>query len=249
MINLDEDSYFEYKQLVLKNMHKLKPGEKFNFLGTMISICIMGRRKGVAVFINETLEVCRIMLAEKSNTYSPGSNTDISRYLNMLANFIRFKDWECFDILVNDFGSKLDAAYKESIISYSYMLKLFTEGKFEKAFNYNNKIDYNHTLLRVNARILLIQLYYELGYIEELIHLLDSSHKFFSVIKHYSEAAVVMSLNFIKYLKMLIRNKDARDAEKLYALKKQIAGEDNINVKEWLVEKINEACELVDEKT
>ena len=240
MMNLDIESYIRYKNVVMHNINMFSWAEKHLVLGVMSSICIMGLNKGVNEFSAELLDVCKKRLDENCYAFSPEEYTNIQGFFNLLTEFIENNEHEYFGRLMKEFGKRLNPEYKESVINFAYMKKKFQEKKFEEALAYNSKIDYNHSLLKFSARILLLKVYFELGFTEELLGLLDSSQKFFSGVIHYSEKNLARYLNLISYLKKLALHKEAGDIEKIETLKKQILQQDNINAKDWLLEKIDE---------
>ncbi len=239
MTNLDMKSYGRYKEAVIDNLKKLSWAEKFNVFTVMASICVLGNRKNSGMFTNESIEVSRLMIDENSYAINRNNYTSLPHYMSILNWFINYKEDRYFEKLVKNFGSNLEPEYRESILAYSYMSKYFSDGNYEEALRYNSKINYDHHLLRINARMLLLRLYYELGYTEELISLLDSTQKYFSSIDNYSPTHLNKILNQVKYIKKLYRFRD--DAVQIGILKKELLKDNELINKDWLLEKISEA--------
>ncbi len=245
MQNLNIESFSLYKQVVYQHLDKLTWSEKYNTLGTMNSICIMAAKTGNDNFRSEELEVCRKMLDENSYAYNENSFANISRYSNILLAFIQNNKNNFVDELIDKFGKRLDPEHRESMINYSYMNKYFIEKKYKQALTYHVKIDYNHTLLKLNVRILLLKIYYELGYMEESESLIDTSLKYYSSLTSVSPRNLERAINLSKYVRRLIKLKEAETTDKIKMLYTEVESIEDINSRSWLLEKIKEVISLI----
>lgn len=238
--DLNFESYEKYKNIFDKYSEKLGWSDKFVFLGTLNSICIMGEHTGKQKFSSESNAICKLMVDENSYAFRPEEYTEVSRFYNLVIEFTNKKEWDYFDRVINEFGKKLDPNLKASFINYAYMLRYFNERKFEEALNCNKDIEFNHTLLKNNMKITLMKLYYELGYTEELLYLLDTSLKYYNNVETYSQFKIERAINFIKYLKKIVIYSDSKNYTRMDELVSEIECIQNINSKLWLMEKIKE---------
>jgi hypothetical protein len=239
------DMRHPYCNVVELKYHELDAMIKFNVFTAMISICVMGQRKGITEFDIESYNVHKIKVDENSYAINKNYYTSMPTYISSLTQFEKHKDTRYIDKLIERFGKNIDPEHKESVISYSYMNKYFIEGNFEKALEFSSKINYNHNLLRINARILQLKLYYELGWTEELISLLDAGQKYFTGLEIYSGEKLKMILNLIKNMKKLIKYKETKNFEKIKSMRSQIGENTAVNNKSWFLQKVSESLEKV----
>jgi len=233
------ESYNAYKEVFSTNRPNMEWSAKFNTFIIMASICAISRKYDPVFFNAELYELNKIKVDENSYAFSEELYTYLPLYVSLLSSFTNNQDTEYLDKLVENFGSRIDPAHKESFISYTFMQKMFLEKKFEEALKYHSKVNYDNSLIRINAKILLIQLYYEAGYTEELLSLLDAAKKYFSAMKNYSRHKIDVILRFLKIMKKLAKIK-AASAGELESLKYEINSETEIQGKGWLREKIIE---------
>lgn len=234
-----KNNYLAYKELFKGNLPGMGWGAKFNSFIIVSSICIINRQHDVKFFNTELYEINKFKVDENSYAFSEELYTYLPLYVSLLSSFINNRDTEYLDKLIEGFGSRIDPAHKESFISYSFMQKMFLEKRFDDALRYHSMVNYEHNLIRINARILLIQLYYEAGYTEELLSLLDAAKKYFSSMKNYSRHKIDVILRFLKITKKLAKIKAAGSGD-TEDLKHEVYSETEIQGKAWLREKIAE---------
>jgi hypothetical protein len=232
-------NYLTYKEVFKENLPGMGWSAKFNSFIIVSSICIISRQHDAKFFNTELYELNKFKVDENSYAFSEELYTYLPLYVSLLSSFINNRDTEYLDKLIGGFGSRIDPAHKESFISYSFMQKMFLEKRFDEALRYHSMVNYDHNLIRINARILLIQLYYEIGYTEELFSLLDAVKKYFTTKKNYSRHKIDVILRFLKIVKKLskIRSAGTGDTEDL---KNELNSEAEIQGKVWLREKITE---------
>ena len=234
-----KENYLAYKEVLKENLPGMEWSAKFNVFIIMASICTLSRKMDPKFFNEELYELNKIKIDENSYAFSEELYTYLPLYISLLSSFTGNNDTEYIDKLIDKFGSRIDPAHKESFISFTYMQKMFIEKKYEEALKYHSHVNYDHNLIRIKARTLLIMIYYEMGYTEELFSLLDSVKKYFSAMKNYSKQKIDVILRFVKIVKKLavIRTAGKGNTEELV---REINSETEIQDKTWLREKIHE---------
>lgn len=233
------ENYNAYKEVFKTNLPGMGWSAKFNSFIIMASICIISRQHDVKFFNAELYELNKTKVDENSYAFSEELYTYLPLYVSLLTSFINKRDTEYLDKLVEKFGSRIDPVHKESFISYTFMQKMFLEKRYDEALRYHSKVNYDHNLIQINARILLIQLYYEVNYTEELFSLLDAAKKYFSAMRNYSRHKIDVILRFLKIVRKMAKIRSAGSGE-LENLKNEINSETEIQGKGWLREKIVE---------
>lgn len=237
----DSKHFFQYKKLVEKNISNFPWNEKFNRMLTLLSAFNLGLRKNKDDFDQAQLELARFIVDQNVHAINEKINTYLPLYINLLGTFKKYEDSGYIDKLIKNFGNKIEPELKESCIAFSYIEKLIIEKNFDEALKFLGKVDLDHSLIKVNARTNAILIYYELGYIEELISLLDSTQKFLNSVDNQQAFRIESAINYTRFVKKLIKFSQAQDDEGLDSLKKEINKTSNVMLKAWLIEKI-EKC-------
>ncbi len=233
------ESYTNYRNAVMKNRGEMEWSAKFNTFVIMSSICIISRKYDAKFFNDELYMLNRIKVDENSYAFREELQTYLPLYVSLLSSFIGKQDTEYIDKLISKFGSRIDPKYRESFISYTHMCRSFMEKNFERAMEFHSGISYDHNLIRINAKLMLVQIYYELRHTEELLSLVDSTRKYFAALKNYSSAKRDSILRFLKAVKKLAMVRSAGAGITPEEEAKLIPDKD-IHFKIWLKEKLNE---------
>ncbi|MEO8514350.1 MAG: hypothetical protein ABI543_12365 [Ignavibacteria bacterium] len=244
MLELNIKNFILYKEVVYGYLDRLSWSEKFNALGAMHSICIMGTQAGMMEFEKESVIVCKKMISENSYSFYENSYANMTRYFNILLTLIRNNENNYIDELIKQFGNRLNPENRESMINYGYMNKYFNIGDFQRALIYHAKIDYNHSLLKLNVRLLLLKIYCELGYTEEAESLIDTSLKYYDTLTGVSDKVLLRALNLTKFTRRLLKLKNSGDINKLEDLFGEVKSSEDVNSKPWLLEKISKAMKI-----
>lgn len=72
--------------------------------------------------------------------------------------------------------------------NFSYAHLHFTKENYQSALEYIGKVNYDLFIFKMDARVLLMKIYYELSYFEQIISLLDSTSHFLRNTKEFSES-------------------------------------------------------------
>ena len=233
-----KESYINYRDAVVKNMGKMQWSAKFNTFIIMASICIISRNNDKKFFNDELYRLNRMKVDENSYAFREELHTYLPLYVSLLSSFIGKQDTEYIDKLISRFGSRIDPKYRGSFINYTQMCRSFMEKKFDRALEFHSGISYDHNLIRINAKLMLIQIYYELGHTEELLSLVDSTMKYFKALKNYSKVKRDSIQRFLKIVKKLAKTRAAGKAS-APETETELNSENDIHFKGWLKEKLS----------
>lgn len=234
------ESYTLYMALVAEKIHELPQKEKFNNIVVLTNICVRGISRKIDGFDLARLELARFTVDENINSYDEGFYTDLRTYIGLLNVFYKYKDDVYMEKLIERFSGGLEESVKGSFIAYTNMTRYISQKKFKEALSFHTSIDYEHRLLKINARISLLKLYYELGHFEELISLIDSTRKYFLNMDRYAPIKIDAITKFIKFLGLLVKARYSGNKNALTKLSIEIAKDKKAASKEWLLEKIAE---------
>lgn len=235
----DLKHYSQFQELVVKNINSMPWSEKFNKMLNLLSTCNMMIRKRKDDYYAVQFELAKFIVDQGVYAINKDTNTYLPLYLSLLGILQRNKELVYIEKLINTFGSKIEHNSQKSYIAHSKICKYIAEKNYSEAQKYLNNVDYGHSLIKINARINAIIIYYELNYTEELLSLIDASIKFLNSVDYQAADKIEGVINFVKAVKKLVRLKQADDKENLFQFKQEILKLQNIFMKNWLIKKID----------
>ncbi len=235
----DKKHFFQYKDLVEKNFYRFQWSEKFNRLLTLLSACNLGVRKRKEEFLGVQLELARFIVDQNVHAINEKLNTYLPLYINLLGTFKQNMDSDYIDRLILNFGSKIEPDLKDSCIAFSYINRYIVEKNFSEALKYLSKVNFEHSLIKVGARTDAIMIYYELGYEEELLSLIESTLKYLKSIDNQQQFRIESAINFTKFIKQIVKIKQTNEKDSLNVVKSEIINSSKVMMKNWLLEKLD----------
>jgi hypothetical protein len=140
-------------------------------------------------------------------------------------------DWTSH--FIDHFQAYLEKKYQENIVDYSLAKLHFEKGAYDEAMRLLVYADFNDILLQLNAKTMLIKIYFEKEEEDALESLLDS-------MRTYIQRKQVMGyhksnyLNIIKFTKKIL-NLHPFQKEQIQKLKEEIETISPLTEKEWLL--------------
>jgi hypothetical protein len=122
--------------------------------------------------------------------------------------------------------------------NYSYAQYHFYRKEFEKALQHINKVNFENYYIKSGVRILLLKIYFELGYTESFYSLSDTLKHYLSGDKQIPEDRRNVDNNFVTLVNKIYRYTLENSKLGLDELKNEISLSRTGTHKEWLMEKI-----------
>jgi len=237
--NADLKHFLLYRNLIEKNIDLLPWSEKFNRILSLLSACNLGLGRFREDFTKVPLELAKFIVDQNVHAINEKTNTFLPLYINLLGTLKEFNESAYIDKLILNLGSKIEPELKESLIAFSHIEKFIAENNFQEALKFLGKVDFNHSIVKVRARINAILIYYELGYTEELLSLTESTVKFLNSIENHQTFNIESAINYTKFVQKMVKFKQPPDKDKLDDLKQEIKNSAKVMMKSWLLEKID----------
>ncbi|HRJ98827.1 MAG TPA: hypothetical protein PL089_04305 [Ignavibacteria bacterium] len=229
--------YYELKKLVAENKNLF--GREDNFLLSNIMLTYVN----VKLFPNE--EYCFLyeyML--ENNIYKKTESDDfhIILFRNIVVVFSALEEYEKLENFIQKYSSELHIEHRDNMYNFSFAHLNFIKGNFEKALEYTGKINYDIFIFKLDARILLMKIYYELSYFEQAYSLIDSITHFLRYTNEFSDIFKNHYNNFIKNFHRLLKLKTSgvSDSDSINILEMKIKKEKQTGNILWLQKKIDE---------
>jgi len=221
------------ERLFYKNRHLFRDDHKLTFYYLLYPAFIQSNNldKLYLLYMN--------MLTDK--IFEPGKGLPMAfiMYFNILHLLAekKLKEAEKFAI---KYVNSLNTEKKEIFLNYSSALIEFKRKNFGSALEYISKVEINFYFFKYHSKILFLQIYYELGYYEEAISLIDSFKHFLKNNRNVSDMHKTNYTNFVHYYSKLLNMKLSDKRTDAVILKKKISVEEKLLSKSWFLEKINE---------
>ena len=171
--------------------------------------------------------------------YSEEDYFDLSHFRNILLSSFDVNDLDFAESLINDYSEYLNPQFRENMVNYSKAKLYFARKEPDKSLDFASKVKQDFFLFKTDIKILLIQLYFEMEYYEELFSLIDSFKHFISNSSDIYEARKTRYMNFLKYISSITKLKIHFDDEKNSRLKTELTSAKDVALSGWLLSKLS----------
>ena len=238
LLNTEEEKY--YRELMSARdqfFSKLSELDDYNISIVSIQYCYKKVAKGFTEFRREQFNITKAIL-EKN--LIPGGFMEPYFFTNAVRNSCSLNEFEWCDDFIEEYKKSLKPESAGELTGYSRAMVEFGRGNFEKSLRHLSKINIERANMKLDIKNLLIMIYYELNYDEELISLIDTYKHYLNrdeALTPHSKEQYRLFLKFVSALLKLRLNKNKKSA---FILRKEIADANYFNLKDWLVKKAEE---------
>jgi len=238
-ITLDRNNvadFFTLKEYIKEDQSIPKTEIRSIYLGA-INFCINLMNAGNEQFIREAFELYKIGM-DKEVFIEKGI---LSRWTfkNVIAIALRLKEFEWAESFIRNHGAYLEEKHKESFTHFN-LAKLFYEKEdFQSALDMLSNYEPKDILINIDAKIMLLKIYYELNEFQVLESLLESMRAYLQRKKKMIGTQYLeLYKNIIRYTKKLIKvnpyNKD-----QVAKLRQEIEAATPLTEKKWLLKQVD----------
>lgn len=232
----DGQTYFGRLRNTLFGQEHIFPDPQLKEIYLMaINYCIRKMNAGVEEFVREAFEWYK----QGFENYILIEDKVISRwtYLNVVLIALKLKEFKWAENFIKNFNSLLGEKYRDNFHHYSRARLLFEKKDYDKAMDMLIQFEYDDLLINLNAKTLLVKIYYENDEFDTLESLLESMRIYIrrKEVLGYHKANYQ---NIIRFTKKLVRINpfDKKEKEKL---RESIVQTTPLTEKEWLLEQLN----------
>lgn len=240
----DEESYFSLKKHYLSNFKNLSYEDAYYANMYLVGYAtdkynIDGERS----YINECSELLEHSYRNKRVTLG---ELLYPNFINYVKVFTRAGNISLAREFMHDYRDKLPANIAASCLNFSEAYILHYQQKFSESLALISRVSFPWVIMKIQVRLLQIQLNYRLGYFEESRNMIESFRKMLNKEENISEEYRLSMLGFLKCTVLLINIREETDKKKrrnlLETLKKEILPEqgNHFGVKFWIEEMLKE---------
>lgn len=234
----DENIYTKYKELFYLHLEKLSFSEKYVYFNNMTGFCIRKSNDGYKIYDNELMRIYKEMMQYELYGHTPEEYFDLSHYRNMLLSALDINDLGFINDLINIYSKHLSPHYRDDMVNYSKAKLYYAMNKTETSLKFASKVKQDFFLFKTDIKILLLQLYFDSGFFEELFSLIDSFKHFIAGSSDISDARKARYMNFLKYLSAITKLNIHFDSEKNSKVKFELTTAKDVALSSWLLGKL-----------
>lgn len=235
----EENIFLKYKDLFYSHLEKLSFSEKYVYFNNMTGFCIRKSNDGYKAYDNELMRIYKEMLQYKLFGHTPEEYFDLSHYRNILLSALEINDLEFIEKLINTYSKHLNPQYRDDMVNFSMAKLLFAKNQTDVSLSFASKVKQDFFLFKSDIKILLLQLYFDSGFYEELFSLIDSFKHFISGSSDISDARKTRYMNFLKYLSAITKLKIHTDEDKKLKIVNELSSARDIALNTWLLSRIS----------
>ncbi len=199
-----------------------------------LNFCIRKVNEGNNDFKTEAFELYKAGL--KKGVFIDDNQLSRFTYKNIVASGLGLNEFEWVRNFIEEYKPFLAKKYRESAYCFNLALYHFKKEDYASAMSLLQKVGTDDVLNNMNARRMLLRIYYDLNENEALHSLLDSFQTYIYRKKDLGYQRDLY-LNLIKYIRKLFQV-DFRNRSQVDALKQEIEATERIAEKAWLLDKL-----------
>ena len=235
IIQPEESKYFEKaKHVLIQHGDQFNADELRDIYILAINYCIRKINKGQEKYKAEALTLYKYGLQEGSLLID-GVLSDFT-YKNIAVLGISLEEFDWVNQILVNYKPFLDARTRENTFSYTMALVHYKRKEYDGAMDYLRNVTYSDTLNNLNARRMMMRIYYETGAMNALDSAIDSFQAYIRRQKDIGQYRESYQ-RLLKYMRKLA-NVNINDSAKLSVLSEDIQNSEAFPEKEWMVESI-----------
>jgi hypothetical protein len=234
MLSLPEEAETEYKavkDLFQANLAVFSEYDKQNILSHLLNFSIQQIRKQVdrRPYTEEALSL--YMFGLESKIYLPKDQLSPWHFKNIIKLAFNLGNFDWAEQFMYQYSPNLQEAFRENALYYNLADLYYQKKDYEKAMKFLNQVEFTDLTYNLNAKLLLIKIYYELDEEEALLSLLASFTVYLKRNKYLSNDLRKTYENFCKLMTRILR----RNAKKWPAIENEINNISPITDRKWLM--------------
>jgi hypothetical protein len=224
--------HFQQLRALIKDQASIFPTTELKDIYTFaLNYCIKRLNAQEAIFRREAFELYREGI--KQGIFFENGILSQFNYKNMVALGLGLKEFDWVHQFIEEKKEFLEKKSRESTYAFNLALLHFRKGNYDEAMHLLQKVGTKDVLNNLNARRMLVRIYYDQGNIDALYSLLDSFQNYI-----YRKREVGyhrnLYLNFIKFTRRLLQL-EGLNKQQVEQLKQEIEATKNVAEKVWLL--------------
>ena len=228
--------YEELKDLFQANFSVFSEADKQNILSHLLNFCIQQIREQTdrRPYMEEALKL--YMFGIEAKIYLPKDQLSPWHFKNIVKLAFNLGEFDWAEEFMYQYSPKLQETSRDNALYYNLADLYYQKKDFEKAMKFLNQVEFTDIHYNLNAKLLLLKIYYELDEEEALLSLLASFTIYLKRNKYLSNELRKTYENFCKLLMRVMR----RNPKKWPVLRKDILSVSPLTDRKWLLNALEE---------
>lgn len=237
----DERYYEMLEELVEKYCDMFDRNEQQNLHVMLTTVC-NEKRKNLddKKYQRKYFDVIKRGVARDLYTSYTSQYMDITNFVMIFRNALQLGEADWAAEFLRTYGERISPEYSEDMINYAFAELFFSKNDFEHSLSRLSKVKAKVFRLKIPVRVLMLRLYFELGYIEEAFSLIDAFTRFLTTNKNIRTEEKNSQLKFLGYYKEVLNAKANWNETVDTGLLKKLESESLLQYKTWLLDKLKE---------
>ncbi len=226
------DHYFQkLKKGVVEQLASLPPAEQRNLYLATINFCIQRFNRGESRYLREMFDLYRAGIAQEILL----EKGQISRftYKNVVGVALGLKEFDWAEQFILEYQEALDRRYKTNYVHYNLSKLRFHQQNYSEAMQRLQQVEYDDLFLNLDAKVMLLKIYFELEEWEVLDSFTISLQRFLQRKKGLGYHQETYK-NFIQLARKLLEI-NPFDKDKKDKLRQEITETKALSEKDWLL--------------
>jgi len=194
--------FINLKKAIFDHAHLFPPSEAKDIYLMAINHLINRMNSGESFAIREIYELYKTGIEDKL-LFEEGILSRFT-FINAVIISLKVKEFEWIEYLIENYQEFLEPKYQDNYVHYSKAMIAYTKKDYSTAMQLFTQVEYNDTLLNLNAKNILIKMFYEEEEYDALDSLLSSMRTYLTRKKVMGYHKSLMT-NFIKLTKKLLK--------------------------------------------
>jgi hypothetical protein len=230
-----EENFQQTKKLLNLHFHLFRSSELREIYLALINYCIRRANSGKPEFVREIFDLYRSGL-EKKALFENGVLSKFT-YKNAVSAAVGLEEFEWTAKFLEEYKAYLPNRERQATYKYNLAVLHFRQKKYDQTLEILRNTDFGDDVYTsLNARSMLLRIYFEKNYFDALESLLDS---FQIYIKRQKKLGYQGEnyLNLIRFTKIILRT-DLKNKAFVEKIRVEIVETSALAEKSWLLEKV-----------
>jgi tetratricopeptide (TPR) repeat protein len=231
----DESHYRLLKKEIFENGH-LFPIEEMRVIYLLtINYCIGRINAGISAFFRESFDLYRGGL--ENGTFLENGVLSRFTFQNAVTSGLNLREFEWVENFIKSYNKLLDEKHQESFVHFNQARLYFEQKDYDRGMKLLAQSDYDDILMTLNARAMLLKIYYELNEFDALDSLIESMSSYLQRKKVMGYHRNIFK-NLIYCTKKLLKAIPG-NVEQIEKFKSEIQAIEPLMERKWLLEQLD----------
>lgn len=230
-----EEHFFKLRNSMATFFGYFSEAERRDIYLMTLNYCVQKMNSGNAAFVREAFELYRQGL--ESQVLIQNGSLSKTTFLNITAIGLRLKEYDWIASFISHYTPLLEEQHRESFSLFCQAKMFFEKQEYKKAMALLVQFDPDDILINLNAKSMLLKMFYEQGETDALESLLDSFNAYLKrkeIIGYHKQ----IYTQLVKYTKRLLRI-NPFDQQQRQKLRAEIETANPLPERGWLLEQID----------